>query len=124
MGGVERNIPAPLDGGTMVARTTPEEVARRLSEEPESLLLLDVREDEERVTAAIQPSIHIPMYEVPERLAEIPRDREVIVYCHHGSRSEVVAGFLEGEGYARVTNLSGGIDAWSAQVDRTVPRYA
>lgn len=116
-------MPAPLDGRRMVGRTTPEEVARRLSEEPESLLLLDVRENEERAAAVIQPSIHIPMYEVPERLAEIPRDREVIVYCHHGSRSEMVVGFLEGEGYARVTNLSGGIDAWSAQVDRKVPRY-
>ncbi|MFZ0699570.1 MAG: rhodanese-like domain-containing protein [Thermoplasmata archaeon] len=107
----------------MVARTTPEEVARRLAKEPESLLLLDVREDEERATAVIEPSIHIPMNEVPERLAEISRDREVIVYCHHGARSEMVAGFLEDEGYSRVSNLSGGIDAWSAHVDRKVPRY-
>ena len=107
----------------MVARTTPEEVARRLREAPGALLLLDVREVEERATAVIQPSIHIPMNEVPERLSEIPRDREVIVYCHHGARSEVVAGFLEGEGYPRVANLSGGIDAWSADVDRRVPRY-
>lgn len=107
----------------MVARTTPEEVARRLAEEPQFLLLLDVRENAERATAAIEPSLHIPMYEVPDRIEEIPRDREVIVYCHHGSRSEMIAGFLEGEGFTRVANLSGGIDAWSAQIDRKVPRY-
>lgn len=107
----------------MVARTTPEEVARRLEKDPASLLLLDVREDEERATAAILPSVHIPLAEVPERLAEIPRDREIVVYCHHGGRSEMIAGYLEGEGYLFVKNLTGGIDAWSAHVDPKIPRY-
>lgn len=107
----------------MVARTTPEAVARRLEKHPDSLVLLDVRENSERTTAVILPSIHIPMGEIPERLDEIPRDREVVVYCHHGARSEMIAGYLEGEGYTRVENLAGGIDAWSAQVDPKVPRY-
>lgn len=107
----------------MVARTSPQEVARRLARAPDRVVLLDVREHDERFTAAILPSIHIPMNEIPGRLEEIPRDRELIVYCHHGARSEMVAGFLEGEGYSQVENLSGGIDAWSAYVDRKVPRY-
>jgi rhodanese-related sulfurtransferase len=107
----------------MVARTSPEEVARRLAKEPTRLLLVDVRENDERAAAAILPSIHIPMNEVPDRLGEIPRDKDVIVYCHHGARSEMVAGYLEGEGYRHVANLSGGIDAWSAYVDPKVPRY-
>ncbi len=121
--GFERDMAAEPGGPKMVARTSPDEVARRLEKEPDGFLLLDVREDAERATAAILPSIHIPMNEIPYRLAEIPRDKEVIVYCHHGARSELVAGYLEGEGYAHVANLSGGIDAWSAYVDPKVPRY-
>jgi rhodanese-related sulfurtransferase len=63
------------------------------------------------------------MQEVPERLVEIPHDRPVIVYCHTGTCSAMVAGFLEHLGYRNVANLNGGIDAWSRDVDPAVPRY-
>ncbi|HTT15151.1 MAG TPA: rhodanese-like domain-containing protein [Thermoplasmata archaeon] len=99
------------------------EVARRLKARPGAVVLLDVREPFERELAVIEPSLHIPMGDVPERLAEIPRDREIIVYCHGGGRSAMIAGYLEGEGYTAVANLDGGIDAWSVLVDRKVPRY-
>lgn len=108
----------------MVARLTPEEVARRLNDDPDSLFLLDVREPEERELAAIEPSLHIPMGEVLERMDEIPKDRTVVVYCHMGARSEMIATFLESEGYENVANLTGGIDAWSATVDPSMPRYS
>jgi rhodanese-related sulfurtransferase len=107
----------------MVNRLSPEEVAQRLRESPGKVVLLDVREPWERETASIEPSLHIPMNDVPDRVGEIPRDRDLVVYCHHGSRSAAVAGYLEGEGFERVINLEGGIDAWSAAVDRKVPRY-
>lgn len=107
----------------MVAELDPKEVARRLASEPERLILLDVREPEERELAAIAPSIHIPMQEVPSRLAEVPSDRTVVVYCHSGFRSALVAGFLSQHGYRDVVNLRGGIDAWSCEVDPSVPRY-
>jgi rhodanese-related sulfurtransferase len=107
----------------MVSRLGPEEVARRLKENPNAVVLLDVREPYERELAKIDPSIHIPMAEIPERLEEIPKDREVVVYCHGGSRSMMVAGFLSGQGYRSVANLEGGIDAWSLDVDPAVPRY-
>jgi len=97
--------------------------ARKLREHPDAVLLLDVREPYERRLASIFPSLHIPMGEVPDRLAEIPKDREVIVYCHSGARSMMVVGFLEGNGYESVANLAGGIDAWSISVDPSVPRY-
>lgn len=87
------------------------------------VLLLDVREPDERETAAIEPSLHIPMRDVPARLSEIPRNRTVVVYCHGGTRSAMIAGFLEAHGYPDVANLSGGIDAWSLRVDPKVPRY-
>ena len=107
----------------MVTEVEPVEVARRLRAEPEKVLLLDVREPFEREAAAIVPSMHIPMGDIPERQGEIPHDRELIVYCHGGQRSMIVAAFLEGHGFKSVSNLAGGIDAWSVEVDPAVPRY-
>ena len=108
----------------MVGIATPEEVARRLREAPESLFLLDVRESDEREVAVIEPSLHIPMGEILARLAEIPRDRDVVVYCHTGGRSQVIAAYLEAEGFDQVANLTGGIDLWSQTVDPSIPRYS
>ncbi len=107
----------------MVEKLSASEAAQRLQAHPKTVVLLDVREPYERDLACIEPSLHIPMNEVPERIDEVPKDREVIVYCHGGGRSAVIAGFLETHGYARVANLEGGIDAWSVDVDPEVPRY-
>jgi sulfur-carrier protein adenylyltransferase/sulfurtransferase len=107
----------------MVAQLSPEEVAERLRARSGAVVLLDVREPYERDFARIEPSMHIPMQEVPGRLSEIPHDKEVIVYCHTGTRSMMVAGFLSGHGWTSVANLAGGIDAWSVKIDPQVPRY-
>lgn len=107
----------------MVEELAPEEVARRLRQDPKGLLLLDVRDPYERELARIEPSLHIPMEEVPARAGEIDRDRTVVVYCHSGVRSAMVAGYLEQRGFRSVANLGGGIDAWSLVVDPSVPRY-
>ena len=107
----------------MIPEVSPTEVARQLETAPERLVLLDVREPHERTFATIDPSIHIPMYEVPRRLDEIPKDGHVVVYCHGGARSQLVALFLQERGFASVANLAGGIDAWSVLVDAKVPRY-
>ncbi len=108
----------------MVASLTPEAAAQLLKEHADEYVLLDVRELDEREVAAIEPSLHIPMNDVPKRLAEIPKDKKIIVYCHSGSRSMMVAGYLQGAGYASLSNLDGGIDAWSRKVDPSVPRYS
>jgi len=108
----------------MVPELDPTEVARKLRTTPEKVLLLDVREPFERELAAIHPSVHIPMGDIPSKADEIPRDRELIVYCHGGTRSMMVAGFLENLGFTQVANLAGGIDAWSLQVDGSIPRYS
>lgn len=107
----------------MFENLDPIEVARRLTEQRESVVLLDVREPYERRLASIEPSLHIPLQEVPERLSEIPKDKAVIIYCHSGVRSMMVAGFLANRGWESVANLAGGIDAWSLEVDPRVPRY-
>lgn len=107
----------------MTDELDPREVARRLRDSPGSVVLVDVREPFERDLAVVEPSLHIPMREVPDRLAEIPRDRTVVVLCHSGGRSALVAAFLEHQGFAHVANLSGGIDRWSREVDPSIPRY-
>ena len=107
----------------MVDSITTSELAALLKSNPTGVALLDVREDDERAVAVIEPSIHIPMNSVPDHLGELPRDRRLVVYCHHGGRSYAVAGYLETEGFQDVTNLTGGIDEWSRIVDRSVPRY-
>lgn len=90
-------------------------------------LVLDVREPWELQTASVPAEgfdlLTIPMGSVPERLAEIDASRPVACLCHHGMRSLRVAAFLEHHGFARVANISGGIDAWSQERDPAVPRY-
>ena len=98
----------------------------RLAAEP-GWLLLDVREPHEFAHAAIRvpgaTTLHIPMGQVPQRLAELPRTQPILCICHHGMRSAQVVAFLEHVGYDPVYNLAGGIDAWSQRVDPAVPRY-
>jgi rhodanese-related sulfurtransferase len=86
-------------------------------------LLLDVREPWEHQKARIAGSLLVPMGELAGRLAELDAAREVVAICHHGGRSMQMAMFLEASGFARVHNLSGGIDAWSRAVDPAVPVY-
>jgi len=107
----------------VVGAISPERLAQALRSGDASLLLLDVREPFERQLAVIEPSAHIPMNDIPDRKGELPTGRQIVVYCHHGTRSEMVAGYLEGEGFRDILNLTGGIDAWSTKVDSAVPRY-
>jgi rhodanese-related sulfurtransferase len=96
---------------------------KRMHDDGEPFLLLDVREDDEIATASLDFAKHIPMGTVPERLDELPRDRPIVVMCHGGVRSARVAKYLRDGGFTNVTNLAGGIDEWSMQIDPGVPRY-
>ena len=86
-------------------------------------VVLDVRTAPERAIARLPGDLWIPMQEIAARVEELDPARDVVVYCHVGARSARVAQFLRARGFARVANLVGGIDAWSAEVDPTVPRY-
>jgi len=88
----------------------------------EDLFLLDVREPFEYQIANLGGKL-IPQNEVPRRLEEIDRNREIVVHCKVGGRSQRVAEFLKRSGYANVANLAGGILAWSDQVDPSVRKY-
>lgn len=90
-------------------------------------LLLDVREPWEVAVAALRlpgvPHKHLPIRNLPERIDELDRSQSIVCICHHGVRSLQVVAFLERQGFESVYNLAGGIDAWSVEVDPTVPRY-
>ena len=86
-------------------------------------VLLDVREPWEFEKARIEGAQLVPMRDIPSRIAEIDPDKEVVAFCHLGGRSMQVALFLERQGFTRVHNLLGGIDAWSRTVDPKVPLY-
>jgi rhodanese-related sulfurtransferase len=91
-----------------------------------TLALLDVREPWEFDTAKIEGTTNIPMSSIPARLDDIralKADNELVVICHHGTRSMHVAQFLAAQGVEDLINLRGGVDAWSRQVDPRVPVY-
>ncbi len=89
----------------------------------EKPLLLDVREPWEYEAARIAGAQLVPLREVASRIAEIDGARDIVAICHHGGRSLQAAMFLEKQGFKRVHNLTGGIDAWSRTVDPSVPTY-
>ncbi|MDQ8203329.1 molybdopterin-synthase adenylyltransferase MoeB [Pelagicoccus sp. SDUM812003] len=88
-----------------------------------SAILVDVREAYERNICTIDGSLHIPMNEIPSRLSELPRDKEILVHCHHGGRSLRVVNFLRENGYSKSINVGGGIDSWATTIDSKLQRY-
>lgn len=94
-------------------------------------LVLDVREPWERQTASIKAPqglknleiLAIPMNSIPGRIGELDKTRPVACLCHHGMRSQSVAAFLAQHGFETVANITGGISAWSRELDASVPQY-
>ncbi len=86
-------------------------------------VLLDVREGWELDVARLDPCMHIPLGELPARVTEIPRGATVYVMCHAGIRSMAAARVLAAAEFADVRNVRGGIAAWAAEVDPSVPSY-
>ena len=95
---------------------TPSEVAEKL-EKGEEIVLIDVREPHEWNAGHIEGATHMPMNQVPQRLSEIPRDRDVVMICRSGARSGHVQHHLGQQGYTRVKNLVGGMQRWAREVD-------
>ena len=85
--------------------------------------IIDVREPNEFAYARIPGAVLKPLGDFREWAQELDKDREYVLQCHTGSRSWQAAYLLERMGFAKVYNLSGGIDAWSLHIDPSVPRY-
>jgi rhodanese-related sulfurtransferase len=107
----------------MIGELTPREfLDRRTQGEP--MALVDVREDWETQLAPVpETHLHIPMGQIPERLAELDPGATTVVICRSGGRSLQVAQFLAARGFGSVFNLAGGILAWSRDIDPKIPQY-
>jgi rhodanese-related sulfurtransferase len=108
----------------MIPQVRPADLAAWIQSQPAGSkpVVLDVREPWELQTASVKPDgftlVTIPMNDVPARLAELDREQPIAILCHHGARSQRVAMFLATNGFERLANIAGGIDAWAG-----VPRY-
>jgi rhodanese-related sulfurtransferase len=105
---------------------TPAQLADWAKSQTQRPILLDVREGWEVQTASAKTDaldfVHMPMQTIPARLDELDKSRPIACLCHHGSRSMQVASFLIQLGF-EVVNVAGGIHAWSAQLDPSIPVY-
>jgi rhodanese-related sulfurtransferase len=86
-------------------------------------LIVDVREPLEIDICRISGSLCIPMQDLPNQLQQLPRDRPIVVLCHHGVRSALVTQFLRDRGFDKAVTLAGGIDAWSRLIEPDMRRY-
>ena len=108
----------------MIVQIEPRALADRLAAALPPCLL-DVREPEEHALASLPGARLVPLGDLLQRLDDLEdwRDREMVVYCHHGIRSQHAIARLQAAGFTRLANLRGGIDRWSLEVDPRVPRY-
>lgn len=104
------------------AELSAEGLAERLAK-GEKLVLLDVREPQEWAIGRLPEATHVPLGVLPVRAHELDPAATIVVYCHHGTRSRRAIEWLSSRGFSKLHNLAGGIDAWSARVDPSVPRY-
>ncbi|MCX6933278.1 MAG: molybdopterin-synthase adenylyltransferase MoeB [Verrucomicrobia bacterium] len=117
--------PAPLlmTPDSVPLELTVEESHRLLNTAASDTHLIDVREPYEFEICAIPGAEPIPMRQIPERLGDLPREKHLLIHCHHGGRSLRVTEYLRAQGFPRVSNVAGGIEAWAEQIDPTLRRY-
>lgn len=102
---------------------TPQQLKDYLQVATPAPLLLDVREPWEYEICHIEGANLMPMQQIPQTFKTLDPQQEIVVICHHGRRSLQVAGYLERMGFTRLINLTGGVDAWAHDVDRSMPTY-
>lgn len=108
--------PCPLE-------VTVTEAKRLLDEQAERTLMIDVREPFELEICRVAAAESIPMGTIPNAVASLPRDRHLLILCHVGGRSLRVTQYLRAQGFSFVSNVTGGIAAWSDEIDTSLARY-
>jgi rhodanese-related sulfurtransferase len=101
---------------------SPSEFAERVAR-GERVRLIDVREPEEFALARVEGAELLPLSRFQEWAGALEAAEEIVVMCHHGIRSAQVCAYLAAQGFTGMSNLAGGIERWSVEVDRSVPRY-
>jgi adenylyltransferase/sulfurtransferase len=109
-------VPAPA-----IPTVSVHQLKNKLNEN--NVVLLDVREPFEHDIARIDGATLLPLGELPDRIAELPRDKEIIVMCKSGTRSAHATAFLQEQGFRDVYNLAGGITAWATEIEPEMVRY-
>jgi rhodanese-related sulfurtransferase len=107
----------------MIRQMSVHELKAKLNQGANDFVLIDVREPWELSICTIPGAVSIPMRAIPARYPQLPKDRELVLMCHHGVRSQQVAHFLERQGFTRLYNVAGGIAAWAREIDPTMPTY-
>lgn len=87
------------------------------------VIIIDVREPHELAICRVEIAVHIPMRQIPERVAELPRNKHLLIMCHHGGRSRRVTDYLRAQGFDAVSNIDGGINAWAEVIDPSLQQY-
>jgi sulfur-carrier protein adenylyltransferase/sulfurtransferase len=111
---------APATGGDL-SEITVEELKRKLDNK-EDIFILDVREPHEYQICNLNGHL-IPLNDLPNRISELDSSREIVAHCKMGGRSAKAVAFLKQSGFTKVSNLTGGINAWAERVDMTIPKY-
>ncbi len=111
----------------MIHQVTPAHFRDWMAQQSAPVVVIDVREAWELQTTSVKAEgftlLHIPLHTLPARLADVPKDASIACLCHHGGRSQQAAHFLSEQGFAPMANIAGGIHAWSAQCDPSIPVY-
>ncbi len=108
----------------MIPQLAPRELAAwRDDPTREPPLVVDVREPWETGICRIEGSRCVPLAQLPGTAAELPRERDIVLVCHHGQRSMYAGVWLRNAGFGRVHNLRGGIAAWASDVEPGMARY-
>lgn len=89
----------------------------------DTIVLLDVREQDEYDIVHLEDSLLIPVNELPQEVHRLDRDSEIVIHCHKGMRSMYAAAYLYQLGFRNVKSLTGGIDQWAIEIDSTLNRY-
>ncbi|WP_404420405.1 molybdopterin-synthase adenylyltransferase MoeB [Nibricoccus sp. IMCC34717] len=113
----------PSPSGQVPAEISVQDARKLLDTPSAETVLIDVREPHEAQIASIRGAKLIPMGEVASRLSELPRNAYLLIHCHHGGRSRRVTEFLLAQGFPRVSNVAGGIDAWAVEIEPGMRRY-
>ena len=107
---------------TGIPEITPRDLKARL-DKGDDLFILDVREPHEVQICSLKNGHLIPLGDLPRRMAELDKSREIVAYCRSGRRSAEAVDYLKHSGFSKIWNLKGGILAWSDEVDPSVPKY-
>lgn len=113
-----------MNFGSGIKEISARDLETRIKSDP-NLVVVDVREMNELAVCKLQNIIHIPLGELPSRISELAnfKDKEIVVYCRSGKRSERACQFLQASGFKNVANLEGGILAWARDIDPSMPNY-